>query len=101
DKERELAAFQQQKFGVNGDLFKKRQELIQPIQDRIFDAIQKVATDNALDFIFDKAGAVTMLYTNPKYDRSDDVLEELGVVPGAGGTGTGGDNDDLPNEEPK
>ncbi|MBI1221586.1 MAG: OmpH family outer membrane protein [Bacteroidetes bacterium] len=101
-KEKELIAFQQQKFGVNGELFKKRQELIQPIQDRIFDAIQKVAKDNALDFIFDKAGGVSMLYTNKKYDRSGEVLEELGVVPGTEQNGQGGGApDDLPNEQPK
>lgn len=101
NKEKELLAFQQQKFGVNGELFKKRQELIQPIQDRIFDAIQKVAKDNALDFIFDKAGGVSMLYTNPKYDRSEDVLEEMGIVVGAGGGSGGGKEDELPNEQPK
>ncbi len=100
-KEKELLAFQQQKFGVNGELFKKRQELIQPIQDRIFDAIQKVAKDNALDFIFDKAGGVSMLYTNPKYDRSEDVLEEMGIVVGAGGGSGEGTEDELPNEQPK
>ncbi|MDX5321258.1 MAG: OmpH family outer membrane protein [Bacteroidota bacterium] len=101
-KEKELLDFQQAKFGVNGELFKKRQELIQPIQDRIFDAIQKVAKDNALDFIFDKAGGVSMLYTNPKYDRSEDVLEEMGIVIGNNGQGgPGGDTDDLPNEQPK
>lgn len=98
-KEKELLVYQQEKFGVNGELFKKRKELIQPIQDRIFDAIQKVAKDNALDFIFDKAGGVSMLFTNQKYDRSDDVLEELGIVPGA--NPGGGQNDDLPNEQPK
>lgn len=100
-KEKELVAYQQEKFGVNGELFKKRQELIQPIQDRIFDAIQKVAKDNALDFIFDKAGSVSMLYTNTKYDRSDEVLEELGIVPGTQPGGQGGQEDDLPNEQPK
>lgn len=102
-KEKEVRDFQQQKFGVNGELFKKRKELIQPIQDRIFDAIQKVAKDNALDFIFDKAGGVSMLYTNPKYDRSDDVLEELGIVPGTqqGGENGGGENEPPIEDNPK
>ncbi len=98
-REKELRDYQQQKFGVNGELFKKRQELIQPIQDRIFDAIQKVAKDNALDFIFDKAGGVSMLYTNPKYDRSDDVLEELGIVPGAQPDNDGNDSDEPPTDQ--
>lgn len=78
---KELKDYQAEKFGVNGELFKKRQELVKPIQDQVFEAIQKVAKDNALDFIFDKAGCITMLVSNPKYDRSDEVLEELGVDP--------------------
>lgn len=86
-KKTELTRFQLDKFGVNGELFKKRQELVKPIQDKVFEAIQKVAKDNALDFIFDKSGAVTMLYTNAKYDRSDEVLEELGVSTTGEGAG--------------
>lgn len=78
-KKKELGDYQIEKFGVDGALFKKRQELVKPIQDRVFEAIQKVAKDNALDFIFDKSGGVTMLYTNAKFDRSDEVLEELGI----------------------
>lgn len=77
--EKNLKEYQKQKFGYEGELFKKRQELIKPIQDRVFDAIQKVAKESALDFIFDKSSELTMLYTNAKYDRSDDVLEEMGI----------------------
>jgi len=80
DKENDAKKLQQDRFGVEGDLFKKRQELIKPIQDKVFEAVKKVAKDNALDFIFDKASGVVMLYSNPKYDRSDEVLEELGVA---------------------
>lgn len=80
DKENEAKKIQQQRFGVEGDLFKKRQELIKPIQDKVYEAVKKVAKDNALDFIFDKAGGIVMLYTNVKYDKSDEVLDELGVV---------------------
>ena len=72
--------FQKQKFGYEGELFKKRQELIKPIQDKVFDAVMKVAKESALDFIFDKSSELTMLYTNAKYDRSDDVLEEMGIT---------------------
>ena len=78
--EKNLKEYQKQKFGYEGELFKKRQELIKPIQDRVFDAIQKVAKESALDFIFDKSSELTMLYTNAKYDRSDDVLEEMGIT---------------------
>lgn len=83
-KEQELDAYKNAKFGPDGELDKKRQELLKPIQDKVFDAIQELAKDNALDFVFDKAGAVTMLFTNAKYDRSDEVLDYLGIVPGTG-----------------
>jgi outer membrane protein len=81
DKENKLRTFEQEKFGVNGELFKKRQELIKPIQSKISDAILKVAKKNGLDFIFDKSANMNILYSNPKFDRSDDVLDELGVTP--------------------
>lgn len=80
-KEKDAKKYQQDKFGYEGELFKKRQELIKPIQDQVFDAIQKVAKDNSLDFIFDKSGDMVMLFSNSKYDRSGEVLQELGVVP--------------------
>ena len=63
-----------------GELFKKRQELIKPIQDKVFDAVQKVAKQGALDFIFAKGSDMIMLYSNAKYDKSDEVLTELGVA---------------------
>lgn len=79
DKRKAMLAFQKEKFGFEGELFRKRQELVKPLQDKVFDAIQKVARDNALDFIFDKSGSLTMLFTNAKYDRSGEVLEILGI----------------------
>ena len=79
NKEDALNEYKDKKFGREGELFKKRRELIKPIQDKVFDAIQKLAQDEGYDFIFDKAGAVTMLYVNAKFDRSDEVLELLGV----------------------
>jgi outer membrane protein len=78
--EEELKELQKNRFGYNGDLFKKRQELIQPIQDKVFDAVQKLAEMRTYDFIFDKAsGGAAMLYTNPKYDVSEEVLKRLGM----------------------
>ena len=78
--ENELKDLQKQRFGFNGDLFKKRQELIQPVQDKVFDAVQKVAQLRQYDFVFDKAsGGATMLYTNPQYDISEEVLKKLGM----------------------
>ncbi|MBL7837555.1 MAG: OmpH family outer membrane protein [Bacteroidetes bacterium] len=79
-KEEEMKKFEQEKFGVNGELFKKRQELIKPIQDKVFAAIQRVAKKNGFDFIFDKSANMNILFSNPKYDRSDDVLDELGIT---------------------
>lgn len=79
-KEDDLNKYKETKFGKEGELYKKRKELIKPIQDKVFDAIQKLAKEESYDFIFDKSGAVTMLYTNAKYDRSDEVLEILGVT---------------------
>jgi outer membrane protein len=78
-KETELKDFMNKKFGYEGELFKKRQELIKPIQDKVFDACQKIAKQSALDFIFAKGGEVIMMYSNAKYDKSDEVLAELGV----------------------
>lgn len=69
---------QKQRFGYEGDLFKKRQELIQPIQERVYNAIEKIATNLGYDFIFDKAsGGATLLYTNSKYDLSEQVLKSI------------------------
>lgn len=79
-KEDEAKKFQLEKFGSEGELFQKKSELIRPIQDKLYDAINKVAKNNGLDFIFDKSGDLLMLVSNSKYDRSDEVLEELGVV---------------------
>ena len=93
EKEREAKKLQNDKFGYEGELFKKREELIKPIQDKVYEAINKVAKNNGLDFIFDKSGDMLMLVSNPKYDRSDELLEELGVVPTKGGNS---DDNNLP-----
>ncbi len=77
-REKEAKEFQKQKFGVDGELFKKRQELVKPIQDKVYNAIKSVAEKKGLGFILDKSGQLTILYVNPKYDASDDVLEMLG-----------------------
>ena len=79
-KTKDLDGFKTEKFGPDGELFKKRQQLVKPIQDKVFKAVQDVALENAQDFIFDKAGAITMLFSNPKYDRSDEVLEKLKLL---------------------
>jgi len=81
-KERELKDYQKSKFGYEGELFQKREELIKPIQDDVFAAIEKLAKDRGYDFIFDKANSTTVLFANTKNDRSDDVLRALGITPG-------------------
>lgn len=78
-RERSVKELQKQRFGYEGDLFKKRQELIKPIQDRVYTAVQKVATAKGYDIVLDKAGGVTLFYANPTLDRSDDVLKQLGI----------------------
>jgi len=80
-KEKEAKTYQQEKFGFEGELFKKREQLIKPIQDRVYDAIQTIAKREDLDFIFDKGGDMIMLFSNARYDKSDDILEELGITP--------------------
>ena len=81
-KEQEARDLQQKRFGVGGDLFKKRQELIQPIQDRIFDAVKEVAGQSYVA-VFDLGGqASNLLFASEKYDKSDSVLRKLGIRPG-------------------
>lgn len=70
---------QKRRFGVGGDLFQKREELIKPIQDRIFDAIQQVAVEGGYAFIFDKANQSNLLYADPKFDISKRVLIKMGI----------------------
>lgn len=81
-RENEAKELQKKRFGQNGDLFKRRQELIQPIQDRLYDAIRDIAEQENYAVIFDKAGSLTMLYTNPRFDISDQVLRSMGYRPG-------------------
>lgn len=78
NREKEVKDLQKQRFGVDGELFKKRQELVKPIQDKVYNAIKAVAEKAGLGFIMDKTGQVTLLYANSKYDKSDDVLVYLG-----------------------
>ena len=74
----ELIDFQNKKFGVNGELFLKRQELIEPIQDKIYKAIKKVAEKSSYSFIFDSSATHSnILYADKKYDKSDLVLRNL------------------------
>ncbi|WP_114782220.1 OmpH family outer membrane protein [Botryobacter ruber] len=85
-KEAEVRDYQRKVFGYEGIMFKRRQELIRPIQDEIFTAVEKVAKAKGLQIVFDKSGDLVMIYTNPVHDYTEYVLEELGLA----GEGQGG-----------
>lgn len=77
-REKEYKELQRKYFGPSGDLFKRRQTLVKPIQDDIFNAVQEIANEGAYAVIFDKAGGTTLIFTNPRFDLSDQVLQKLG-----------------------
>ena len=77
-KEKEVRDLQKQRFGVDGELFKKRQSLVKPIQDKVYNAIKIIADKGAYSMIFDKASGLSILYSNPKLDKSDAVLKQMG-----------------------
>jgi len=78
-KETELKEYQKKVFGFGGLFFLKKQELIKPIQDKVWEAVDKVAKKNSLAIVFDKSGELVMIYTDPRYDYTDFVLDELGL----------------------
>ncbi len=78
-KEKEVRDLQKKRFGFEGDLFKKRQELIKPIQDKVYNAIQKLAVEKVYDFILDKSEGITVIFADPKLDKSDEVLRNMGI----------------------
>jgi outer membrane protein len=78
-KEKELRDLQRKRFGFEGDLFKKRQELIKPVQDKVYNAVQKMAVQRGYDFVLDKSEGITIIFADPKLDKSEDVLKDLGV----------------------
>jgi outer membrane protein len=77
-KETELKEYQKKIFGFGGLFFLKKQELIKPIQDKVWDAVDKVCKENNLAIMFDKAGELVMIYTDPRHDYTDFVLDQLG-----------------------
>lgn len=78
NKEKEMKALQNKYFGMEGDLFKKREELVKPVQDEILKAIKEIAVEGNYAVIFDTASGGNILFANPKFDLSDQVLEKLG-----------------------
>jgi outer membrane protein len=79
EKEKQVRDLQKKRFGYEGDLFKERQRLVKPVQDKVYDAIQKIATSRSYDFVLDKSEGITIIFADPKLDKSDDVLKELGI----------------------
>jgi outer membrane protein len=78
-REKELRELQKKRFGYEGDLFRERQRLVKPIQDKLYNAVQKLAIAKSYDFILDKSEGITIIFADPKLDKSDDVLKELGI----------------------
>lgn len=79
-KEKEAKDLQKKRFGSEGDLYKKRQELVKPIQDKVFNAIEELSIQKNYAFVFDRAGSLTILYADTKNDMSEDVLTKIGVT---------------------
>ncbi|MBN2521038.1 MAG: OmpH family outer membrane protein [Bacteroidales bacterium] len=77
-KEKAVKDLQKKYFGPEGDLYKKRQELVKPIQDEIYNAVKEISAEGNYAVIFDTAEGLSILYFNPKYDISDEVLIKLG-----------------------
>jgi outer membrane protein len=78
-REKELRELQKKRFGYEGDLFKERQRLVKPIQDRLYNVIQKLAVAKSYDFVLDKSEGITIIFADPKLDKSAEVLKELGI----------------------
>ena len=79
-KEKSAKDLQKKRFGPEGDLYGKRQELIQPIQDKVYDAIQQLAANSKYAVIFDSSSDLIMLYSSPNLDKSDKILENMGYI---------------------
>lgn len=79
-KEQEVRELQKQRFGPDGDLFKRRKQLVEPIQDKVYAAIETYSNDKGYDFIFDRSSpAAGIIFSNDRYDKTEDILESLGV----------------------
>lgn len=78
-KEKEAKDLQKKYFGYEGEVFKKRQSLVKPIQDRVYNAVQQYAQNRGYDMVYDKAGGITIFYADPKLDKSDEIVK---LIPG-------------------
>lgn len=78
-KEKEAKTLQKKYFGFEGEVFKKRQSLVKPIQDKVYNAVQQYAQQRGYDMVYDKAGGITIFYADPKLDKSDEIAK---LIPG-------------------
>jgi outer membrane protein len=79
--DKKIADFRNKNFGQNGELFKKQNELMKPVQDRIFKAVQETAKEEGYDYVFDKSGDILLMYANEKYDLTQKIFARLKVLP--------------------
>jgi outer membrane protein len=77
--ENQIAEYREKKFGTNGELFQKQDELMKPVQNKVFNAIKEVAQEEDLDFVFDRSGDIMILYAKEKYDITAKVLAKLKI----------------------
>jgi len=84
DLDQRIIDYRNGKFGQNGELFQKQNELMKPVQDRVFKAVQDVAKEESFDYVFDKSGDILLMYANEKYDLTQKVMAKLRVVPPSG-----------------
>jgi outer membrane protein len=102
DKEKEAKDLQNKVFGFNGELLKKKQDIMKPVLDEVAKAVEKIARAKKLDFLFDKSSdGLAMLYTNPIHDYTDYILEELGISPDQLKEKEREENEAKTSEEPK
>lgn len=94
--ELEAKELQKKRFGLKGDLFKKREELIKPVQDKIFKAIKELAEGGNYMVIFDMSNQSSIIFANPKYDKSDRILKKMGIKPGESISSGSGSRDSKP-----
>lgn len=99
-KERDARDLQKKRFGPDGDLFKKREELVQPIQDRIYEAIKEVAGTTYVAILDIGGKGNNVLFASEKYDKSDSVLRKLGIRPDKDGDTPRGDDQEQPERQP-
>lgn len=76
-KEAEVREMNKRRFGPDGDLFKRRQQLVAPVQDKVFAAIEAYASERGFDIILDKGGSAGLLFVKPEFDKTEDIKKKI------------------------